>query len=312
MRQSVHIAAGTPATTADTGTFRAREKMCFMAFDEWAKDVECAAQLLGRPSLAFRRRLTGGEHARTVVAGDGYGDVVLRRFPPGDAAGEHELLVTERLAALDGLAPRLLASAASHTDGALLVNELIDGTAPGAVSDQDLATGLAQALARVHQITGRGLREAPAQGPSGDSRIAIAGLARDRFARLDLSERVLTHYDFWTGNTLWKRRTLVGVVDWSGARSAPRGVDLAWARLDLILQGRPQAAQMFLDHYRDATGVCVADIREWDLQAAAQAVDAVGTWSPNYVGIGLADLTADRLTTRMAAWIERLLANLGI
>lgn len=137
-------------------------------------------------------------------------------------------------------------------------------------------------------------------------------MARDRFARLDLSERVLTHYDFWTGNTLWKGSTLVGVVDWSGARSAPRGVDLAWARLDLILQGRPEAAQMFLDHYRSATGMGVADICEWDLQAAAQAVEVVGTWSPNYAGIGLTDLTADRLASRMAAWVEHLLANQGI
>lgn len=278
-----------------------------MASGEWARDVACATQLLGRPTLTFRRCLTGGEHARTVVAGDSDGDVVLRRFPPGDTAARHELLVNERLAALDGLAPRLLASADSRTDGALLINELIDGNAPGAVSDQDLATGLAQALARVHQITGRGLRAAPAQPPSGDSR--IARLAQDRFARLDLSERVLTHYDFWTGNTLWKGSALVGVVDWSGARSGPRGVDLAWARLDLILQGRPEAAQMLLDRYRAATDVGVGDIWEWDLQAAAQAVDAVGTWSPNYVGIGLAELTANRLASRMSCWVDHLLAN---
>lgn len=130
-------------TTADTDMFRGHEKMSSMAAREWARDVECAAQLLGRPRLAFRRHLAGGEHARTVVAGDDVGDVVLRRFPPGDTAGDHELLVTDRLAALEGLAPRLLASAESHTDGALLVNELIDGTAPGVVSDQDLANGLA-------------------------------------------------------------------------------------------------------------------------------------------------------------------------
>jgi aminoglycoside phosphotransferase (APT) family kinase protein len=129
---------------------------------------------------------------------------------------------------------------------------------------------------------------------------------------LDLSERVLTHYDFWTGNTLWKGSKLVGVVDWSGARSAPRGVDLAWARLDLILQGRPEAARMFLDHYRSATGMDVADIWEWDLQAAAQAVDAVGTWSPNYVGVGLTDLTTDCLASRMAGWVEHLLSDQGI
>lgn len=280
-----------------------------MTLSEWARDVECAARLLNRPFLAFRRCLSGGEHARTVVAGDDVGNVVVRRFPPGDAAGRHELFVTERLAMLDGLAPRLLASIDDANDGALLVTDLIDGTAPQAVSDQDLASGLAYALAQIHEITGSGLREVPAQEPSGDSR--IARLAQDRFTRLDLSERVLTHYDFWTGNTLWKGGTLVGVVDWSGARSAPRGVDLAWARLDLILQRRPEAAHLLLDHYRSTTGLGMADIWEWDLQAAAQAVDAVGTWSPNYVGIGLTELNADRLAMQMAAWVEQLLSNPG-
>lgn len=282
------------------------EKMGPMAPSECDRDVEHAAQLLERPLLAFRRYLTGGEHARTVVAGDCLGDVVLRRFPPGDPAGGHELAVTKLLADLDFLAPRLLASADVPDHGALLVTELIDGAAPQAVSDQDMAIGLAHALARIHRIAGRGLREVPAKPPSGRSR--VARLAQDRFARLDLSERVLTHYDFWTGNTLWKDSTLVGVVDWSGARSAPRGVDLAWARLDLILQGRPEAAHLLLDHYRSTTGLGVADIWEWDLQAAAQAVDAVGTWSPNYVGIGLTELTADRLVVRMAGWAEQLIS----
>ncbi|MEW1952506.1 phosphotransferase [Terrabacter sp. NPDC080008] len=48
-------------------------------------------------------------------------------------------------------------------------------------------------------------------------------MACDPFPRLDLSDRVLSHYDFWTGNTLWRHGTVVGVVDWSGARVGSPG-----------------------------------------------------------------------------------------
>lgn len=188
-----------------------------MVGSECARDVERAAHLLDRPSLVFRRCLTGGEHARTMVAGDGVGDVVLRRFPPGDTAGRHEMVVNGRLAALDGLAPRLLAAADDHGDGALLVRS------------------------PAWPVT-------PSRGwtcPIGSSPITTSG-----------------------------RATLFGGM-------APLSV---WST------GR---------------------VHEWDLPAAAQAVDVVGTWAPNYLGIGLPDLTPDRLETRMAAWVEVLLAEQG-
>ena len=37
---------------------------------------------------------------------------------------------------------------------------------------------------------------------------------------------VLTHHDFWSGNTLWQRGVLTGVVDWAGAAVGPRGFDV--------------------------------------------------------------------------------------
>ncbi|MBK0296215.1 phosphotransferase, partial [Bacillus sp. S34] len=55
-------------------------------------------------------------------------------------------------------------------------------------------------------------------------------------------DRVLTHGDLWSGNTLWEGDRLTGIVDWSGAMSAPRGVDIAWCRQDLVLLGSTVAA----------------------------------------------------------------------
>lgn len=271
-------------------------------------DVADAARLLERPQLTLRRVLTGGTHARTVVAGDRSGDVVVRRFPPGDPAGRHEVIVAVRLEDLGGLAPRLLAMKEDEVAGDLLVAELVDGGPLGAIADERLASELALAMARIHSLDGSGLRPAPTGPSAGESAIAL--LARQHFDHLDQGTRVLTHYDLWTGNTLWRGERLVGVVDWSGARSAPRGVDLAWLRLDLVLQGRLAAADLLVEHYRDATGLEIADLPAWDVQAAAQAVEVVTTWSSNYLGVGLADLDAAVLRARMDAWADRLLSAL--
>jgi hypothetical protein len=159
---------------------------------------------------------------------------------------------------------------------------------------------MAGALCTIHQLPATGLRPVPDIPPRGVGPLAVA--ARRRFTALNTSERVVTHYDFWSGNLLWNDATVTGVVDWSGARSGPRGIDIAWSRQDLVLQGRPRAAQILLEEYRKLSRTPLVDIAEWDLQAAAQAEDAVGDWASNYAGIGLHELTPGVLRERLRAW----------
>lgn len=161
-------------------------------------------------------------------------------------------------------------------------------------------------MARIHRLDRAGLRSEPERpvprpGP-------LAGAAQDAWQRVDLHERVLTHFDFWCGNVLWDADRLVGVVDWNGARSAPRGVDLAWCRQDLVLLGSPGAADRFLRSYEDRVGRQVTDIRAWDVLAAERADLRVETWDVNYGGIGRADITATVLRERLDDWVATLLA----
>lgn len=121
-----------------------------------------------------------------------------------------------------------------------------------------------------------------------------------------MRDPVLIHSDFWCGNALWEADRLTGVVDWSGARSGPRGVDLAWCRQDLVLLGSPRAAGLFLEEYERLTGAAVDDIGAWDVQAAASAHGRVETWLPNYLGIGRGEMTAELLRERLDAWNAKL------
>ena len=271
--------------------------------------MNVASRLLDR-GLRFVSMLSGGEHARTSVVTDGVEDYVVRRFPAGDGAVGHETGILSRLQHLAPLVPRLVAAdLGSEMGGPLIVTSRVLGGHPGRdVSPTALAQQMGIVLARIHAADGEGLRRAPAGAPSGPGPLAAA--ARARFDALSDEELVLTHYDFWCGNTLWVGDRLTGVVDWSGARQAPRGQDLAWCRLDLVLMGHVAAAETFLTAYEQRTGCAVDDMAEWDLQAAAQAEDAVEDWAPNYAGIGLADLTAVRLRERLTVWGATQLAAL--
>ena len=267
-------------------------------------DGATASRLLGRP-LRMVARLTGGEHAVTTALTDGVDEYVLRRFPPGDPAVRREVSVLPRLTVLGRLAPRLIAYDESDDAPAILTNRL-PGTTPAPDADLALiAHRLADVLARVHTVDATGLRPAPVGPPAGHD--AIIRRARQDWTELDMATRVLTHFDFWSGNCLWDGDTVTGVVDWSGARHAPRGVDLAWCRLDLILLGGRGAADLLLAEYGRASGRPVDDIASWDRQAAAQAHPVVEHWAANYAGIGRPELTGPVLRQRLETWIDELL-----
>ena len=258
---------------------------------------------MGR-ELRLVRVLTAGQHALTVLVSDGGTHLVARAFPPGDPAVDHELPVLDRIAPLGNLVPRLVAH--GHSAGnPLIVTTALPGSTPSPrLPARVIARQMASALVRIHRLDGTGLRDdRPAPPPGGT---AIANRARSEWEALDLSERVLSHHDFWCGNALWTDSTLVGVVDWSGARHAPRGLDIAWCRQDLVLLGSPAAAGVFLREYERLSGKTVPDCTAWDVQAAAQANPAVESWAPNYRGIGRAEITPQVLRRRLDCWVDGL------
>ncbi len=270
-----------------------------------------AGEFLGR-RLELITRLRGGEHALTILVRGERDEYVVRLFPVGDEAGDHEVEVYGRLDDLGSRAPRLVGYTAESELGPIIITTRVPGgpPAPDAAIDT-LAVELAKTLAKIHRLNGVGLAGGVGQAAGGDRSTGRRG-ARGLALGSTSEHRVLTHYDFWCGNALWEGRRLTGVVDWSGARHGPRGIDLAWCRLDLVLLGSPDAADVFLRTYQQWADLEVTeDITAWDLQAAYQADTAVETWAPNYHGIGRPELTAEVLRERLDAWSGHLIETVS-
>lgn len=269
-------------------------------------DVVAAGSRLLRRPLRFERVLTGGQHAVTVMVTNDEESQVVRAFPRSDPAVAHEVAALERVAPLGALVPHLIAygEEAGHP---IIVTSAVPGHHPDmSLSRHTIAREMGRALAAIHELSGASLPSESWLLPTGSD--ILSARSREVWKHLDWDTQVLTHFDFWCGNALWDKESLVGVVDWSGARSAPRGIDIAWCRQDLVLLGSPSAADEFVDSYQESSGHEVRDVRGWDVLAAAHANPNVETWDENYAGIGLPDVTSEVLRARLDAWVAQLLA----
>jgi aminoglycoside phosphotransferase (APT) family kinase protein len=137
----------------------------------------------------------------------------------------------------------------------------------------------------------------------------LAASVREQWERVLAAATVLTHSDYWSGNVVWRERRIVGIVDWSWAARGPRGFDLGWCRLDLVLLFDERIADIFRDGYEAATGHTIGDMLLWDSWAAARSHEWVEEWVPNYAPLGRADLDARSLRSRHSWWTERLLGS---
>jgi aminoglycoside phosphotransferase (APT) family kinase protein len=261
--------------------------------------------------------LAGGTHAGTylVRTADPEREFILREFEPGDAAAGDETRILAALDGLDGLAPQVLASDpdGAPPEGPWTLISRLNGLADITPGDPPgFARQLGETLARIHatardRLAGFTLvSDRPRSGPPGLAGSA-AGLVADNWAQLAAAPLVLTHYDFWSGNTVWEDGTLTGVVDWSGAALGPRSLDVGWCRLDLCLLSGQRLADIFLESYQAASGAACPDPLLTDLWSVARSYDSVETWVPNYRDLGRTDLTARELRRRHTAWTEHLI-----
>lgn len=273
---------------------------------------------LAGPSAAIAgvERLEGGQHADTwrVDTENPATCVVVRQFPVGDSAPLDEQRVLRALDGLGGLAPVPLGG---DFDGrwsefpTTLVSWLEGEPEITPADPRKWAGDLGRALAAVHAVPAERLAELPSVfDRSGASEEMLDGpLAaevRSRWPEIVAAPEVLTHCDYWSGNTVWRDGRLAGIVDWSGGARGPRGFDLGWCRLDLVLLFDEQVADDFLAAYQADSGGAVGDVRLWDCWAAARSHHAVGSWAPNYLPLGRADLDEDELRRRHAQWAAQL------
>jgi aminoglycoside phosphotransferase (APT) family kinase protein len=274
---------------------------------------------LAGSSAAIRSvmRLEGGQHADTwrVDTASPELTVVVRQFPPADSAGAREQKALRVLDGLGGLAPLLLGSDLDGrwSESQTLLISWVDGRADVTPADpEQSAAQLGHALATVHAVPSDRLAALPSVFDlSGGSQGVLAGpLApsiRSGWSQITASAAVLTHYDYWSGNVLWRNGRLTGIVDWSGAARGPRGFDVGWCRLDLVLLFDERIADVFLAAHEDGMGRTIDDLVLWDAWALARSHDAVETWAPNYAALGRTDLTGQELRRCHSQWTARLL-----
>ena len=262
-------------------------------------------------------RLEGGQHAETwrVDTNNPVLRVVVRQFPAGDDAAIHEQRVLRSLDGLGGLAPLLLAG---DVDGRwspypTSLISWVDGAADITPTDpKEWASELGRGLARVHGTPTERLASLPRVSADEEARAKLSGpLAADVLSHwsqlVASSPEVLTHRDYWSGNVVWRDGKLTGVVDWSGAARGPRGYDVSWCRLDLILLFDEPIADVFLEAYEAATGQLVDAVALWDAWALARSHDVVESWAPNYAPLGRPDLDEQELRSHHSRWTARLL-----
>jgi aminoglycoside phosphotransferase (APT) family kinase protein len=267
-------------------------------------------------AVAGVARLEGGQHAETwrVDTGNPATSVVVREFPVGDSAPLREQDVLRALDGLGGLAPVLLGGDlrgrwSEHPTS--LISRLDGGPDITPADPGGWARELGRGLAALHVVPVERLAELPSvfEDRGGSQELLAGPLAaevRSRWSQITASPEVLTHGDYWSGNVVWRDGKLTGIVDWSAASRGPRGFDLGWCRLDLVLLFDEQVADEFLASYEAEAGQAVDEIRLWDCWAAARSEDTVASWVPNYAPLGRADLDEDELRKRHAQWTARL------
>jgi aminoglycoside phosphotransferase (APT) family kinase protein len=282
-----------------------------------AAAIDRAAALAGpNATVQGTLALAGGTHARTYLirTANPEREFILREFPLGDRAVGDETRVLGALDGLGGLAPHLLATApGGPLEGPWTLISRLPGLADITPADPSgFARQLGESLAHIHATASDRLAGFPqvSDRPEG-SRAALHGpaasLVSARWESLATEPTVLTHYDFWSGNTVWQAGTLTGIVDWSGAGLGPRSFDLGWCRLDLYLLFDQYIADQFLESYQAASRVDCPDPLLADLWAAARSHTSVESWVPNYRDLGRSDLTARVLRKRHTAWTEHLI-----
>ncbi len=94
-------------------------------------------------------------------------------------------------------------------------------------------------------------RETLEQHPLGRELWARGVEAADSLQPVD---PVYVHHDFWSGNTLWIDDALVAVLDWEGGTIADPAIDVAYCALDIRLLGLEEAADHFVEVYRELSG----------------------------------------------------------
>ena len=120
---------------------------------------------------------------------------------------------------------------------------------------------------------------------------------------------VLTHGDFWFGNTLWSGERLTGIVDWDSAQVDDPGFDVGYARGDLQLVLAGDAPERLRARYEARRGPLHA-MPFWDLIAILPAFRWLKDWVEGYREVGRSEITDDLARERLESFVRAALRAL--
>lgn len=109
-------------------------------------------------------------------------------------------------------------------------------------------------------------------------------LMRDQYPKLETDTPVLLHIDYWTGNILWDENEISAVIDWEEAAFGDPAVDVAYARMNILLMGLPEAADEFLRVYESETGRSLKNMGFWELAASVRPMIDPKDWNVDEKG----------------------------
>ena len=137
----------------------------------------------------------------------------------------------------------------------------------------------------------------------------VAEALRSAAPRVNSNGTVLTHGDFWFGNTLWSGERLTGIVDWDSAQIDDPAFDVGYARGDLQLTIGGDAPARFLAAYEARRGPLEA-VPFWDLVSVLPAFRWLDDWAAGYREVGRTEITNEVARERLSAFVRAALRAL--
>src|SRR5207247_2158992 len=129
----------------------------------------------------------------------------------------------------------------------------------------------------------------------------------ERLCDID-AEPVLIHGDFFSGNLVWSRGRLTGVVDWRSIGRGPREWDLANCRTDLAILSGWRTADRLLRLYEIEAGLSPRVLPAWDLYCGVIGIEHFRDWLVAYREQGLVGLNHRQIRSRLLVYVGRALA----
>jgi len=98
--------------------------------------------------------------------------------------------------------------------------------------------------------------------------VSIWNIIHQELPKIKQTDPVIVHGDFWSGNILWDKSQVSGILDWEDVSFGEAGLDIAYCRMEMILDGMDDAADTFLNTYETIMGKPVLNLGLCELAVA--------------------------------------------